>query len=157
MPRAISDTFRSALYAPATGEAFLVLITIDHPVLAEPIRVTSDAVDTVSRGETFVRFPFQIELPSDTNDRPPTARLSVDNVSREIVENLRAIGSAPSVLVEIVLGSAPDIVEASFPDFQLSQVHYDALTVQGRLDVEQFTAEPYPAGVFSPADFPGLF
>ena len=32
-----------------------------------------------------------------------------------------------------------------------------AATVQGDLTVEDFTAEPFPAAIFSPGLFPGLF
>lgn len=38
------------MMARETGEAILVLVTISHALLPTPIRVTSDAVDTVSRG-----------------------------------------------------------------------------------------------------------
>lgn len=157
MPRSVSATFLTAVHGAETGEAFLALITIDHASLAQPIRVTSDAVDTVSRGDTYVRYPFQVELPSDVEDRPPTARLTIDNVHRDILLTLRALPSAPTIAIEIVLGSDPDTVEAAFPDFTLRDIGFDALTIEGELTVEHYDTEPFPAGVFSPADFPGLF
>jgi len=157
MPRTVSDTFRSAIYAPETAEAFLALISIDHPTFATPIRVTSDAVDTVSRGNTYVRYPFRVTLPTDAEGGAPLARLSIDNVHRDILRQLRATPDAATVTIEIVLGSDPDTVEVSFPDFELREVSHDFLTIEGTLSVEHFAAEPYPAGVFSPADFPGMF
>ena len=157
MSRSVTLTTRQALYAQETGEAFLVLLTIDHPDLALPIRVSSDAVDTVSRGDTFLAFPFQLSLPDDTSNGPPRARLSIDNVDRTIVQTLRSIASAPTVLIEVVRGVEPDTVEAAFPDFELSNARYDVLTVQGDLTLESFLREPYPAAQFTPAGFPGLF
>ena len=56
-----------------------------------------------------------------------------------------------------VRGADPDTVEAVFPDFCLRDLRYDALTVEGTLTLEAFIAEPYPARIFSPAEFPGLF
>jgi hypothetical protein len=155
--RSVSLTARQALYAQETGEVFLVLLTIDHADLASPIRVSSDAVDTLSRGDTYVAFPFRLSLPEDGDDRPPRARLAIDNVDRTIVQSLRQIGSAPRVLIEVVRGADPDSIEAAFPDFELTDAHYDALTVQGDLTLESFLREPYPAALFTPADFPGLF
>jgi hypothetical protein len=155
--RSVSLTTRQALYAQETGEAFLVLLTIDHVDLASPVRVSSDSVDTQSRGETFVAFPFRLSLPDDGDDRPPRARLAIDNVDRTIVQSLRQIDSAPRVLIEVVRGADPDAVEAVFPDFELSNARYDALTVQGELTLESFLREPYPAALFTPANFPGLF
>lgn len=157
MTRNLTQATRQAIFASQTGEAFLALVTIDHPDLAQPVRVSSDAVDTVSRGATFTAFPFQIALPEDSEERPPRSRLKIDNVDRTIVRTLRSISGAPSVLIELVRGAAPDIVEASFPDFRLRDARYDVLTVEGDLDLEDFIAEPYPAGVFSPAHFRGLF
>lgn len=157
MARSISLTAEQAINAPETGEVFIVLLTIDHADIDPPIRVSSDAVDTMSRGNTFVAFPFELSLPDDTDDRPPRARLRIDNVDRKIVKAIRSINSAPSVLIEIVRGDDPDTVEATFPDFQLREIAYDVLVVEGALTVEELEGEPYPARVFSPADFPGLF
>ena len=157
MSRNTSLTFRQAVYGEETGEAFIILLTLSNPGLSQPIRVSNDSVDTVSNGNTYVAFPFQIELPDDTDEGPPTARLTIDNVSREIVQAVRTVSSAVDVEISIVLSSDPDTVEASFPDFQLRDVSYNVLTVEGRLNIESFAQEPYPAGRFDPARFPGLF
>ena len=157
MARSISLTAKQAINAPETSEAFIILLTIDHSDLAAPIRVSSDAVDTVSRGNSFVAFPFDLSLPDDTDDRPPRAKLKIDNVDRRIVQSIRTSSSSPSVLIEIVRGSDPDTVEAAFPDFQMRDIGYDALVVEGALTLEELTGEPYPARIFSPAAFPGLF
>lgn len=157
MSRSITVTARQAVHAAETGEAFLVLLTIDHADLAAPIRVSSDGVDTVSRGETFAAFPFRLTLPEDSDDRPPRARLQIDNVDRQIVQALRQVSGPPSVLMEIVLASDPETVEAAFPDFTLQSAQYDALVVSGELGLESFLREPFPAQRFTPAGFPGLF
>ena len=157
MSRNVSNLVKQAINAQETGEVFIVLLTIDHPDLAEPMRLSSDAVDTVSRSNTYVAFPFDISLPNDQADRPPRAGLRIDNVDRQIVQTLRTITSAPTVLMEVVLGSDPDTVEASWPDFQLLDADYDHLVVAGELGQELFLNEPWPGRSFTPADFPGLF
>jgi len=157
MSRNLSLTAKQALNASETAEAFLILLTIDHADLTQPIRVSSDGVDTTSQSNTFVAFPFDLTLPDDMDNQAPRARLTIDNIDRQIVQAIRDIGGAPSVKIEIVRAADPDTIEASFPDFKLENVSYDAMTVQGELTLEDFTAEPFPARVFSPADFPGLF
>jgi len=156
MSRTLTLAAKQALAASETADAFLILLTIDHPDLAQPIRVTSDGVNTVSRGNTFIAFPFALILPDDSHDRPPRARLAIDNVDRRIVEAIRSIGSAPTVLMEIVRAADPDTVEASFVEFRLTNTRYDELVVEGDLTLESFVAEPYPATIFSPADFTAL-
>ena len=61
--RTLSSAAQAAVFAAQTGEAFLVLLELNHADLATPIRVTSDAVATVSNGDTYTPFPFFISLP----------------------------------------------------------------------------------------------
>lgn len=157
MSRTPTLAARAALNTQETGEAFLVLLTLSHESLAEPLRVTSDAVETHSRGETFHPFPFALTLPDDGEGKSPEARLVIDNIDRQIVQAVRALPSAPAALIEIVRAADPDTVEAHFADFRLTGVTYDSRVVEGVLGIEDFTAEPFPAAVFSPSLFPGLF
>ena len=152
-----SLTFHQAVNAPETGEAFLILLTLDHDTLDEPLRFTSDGVDTESRGNTYIAFPFQISLPPSSKDQPPKMQLTIDNVDRQIVQTIREIQSAPSITVEVVLASTPDTVEVTLPDFILLNASYDRLTVQGDLVLELLEREPFPADTYNPANFPGLF
>ena len=157
MTRSVSNITREALYSQETGEAFLVLLTIDHISLDVPIRVSSDAVDTESRGLNFIAFPFELNLPDDQENAAPRARLKIDNVDRTIVKTLREITSPANVLIEVVRAADADIVEAKFLNFKLVNVTYNAKTVEGDLTIEDFTSEPYPANSFSPSLFPALF
>lgn len=157
MSRPVSLTAKAALNAQETGDAFLILLTISHAQLATPLRVTGDAIETVSRGNSFVPFPFELSLPDDDSGKAPEARLTIDNIDRQIVKAVRGLPSAPSVLIEIVRAAEPDTVEARFEDFRLTDVQYDSRVVEGNLTVEDFTAEPFPAFLFSPGLFPGLF
>lgn len=164
--RTLSNAAKAALYAQSTDEAFIILITINHSTFTDPVRVASDPLEllpvagvrgVVSRGEEFVFLPFNIELPAQDDSGVAKARLSVDNISREIVAAVRTATSALSINIEIVLASDPDTVEVSIEDFRLDRVTYDALTVSGDISVEYFDLEPFPARRFTPSDFPGLF
>ncbi|MGE0256917.1 MAG: DUF1833 family protein [Alphaproteobacteria bacterium] len=156
--RAVSTAFKRAAFSSQTDEAFILLLTIDHPTLAAPLRVTSDGADTVSNGETFVRYPFRLELVEDSEDALPRMRLTIDNVDRQIGQALReAAEVAPTVTAQLILGSNPDTVEAEFAEFRLEEVKWDALTVEGELTLDDLTALPYPFLSYTPSRFPGLF
>lgn len=157
MSRTVSSSALSAINANETGEVFLILLTISHASLSPSIRVTSNAEDVTSNGDTFVPFPFDITLPADTDQIAAGARLAIDNVDRQIVQAVRNLTSAPTVLIQIVRAADPDTIEAQFVDFKLTNVTYDALRVEGDLTIEDFTAEPFPSANFSPSLFPGLF
>jgi len=157
MSRSTSNTFKEAVNAAETSEAFLILLTIDHSSLGSPFRFTSDGVDTVSRGDTYIQYPFDIQLPPNDTDVLPSITLTIDNVHRTLVETIRTISSPPSITVEVVLGSDPDTVEMSLPDFILTDVSYDRLTIQGTLNVEFLETTAYPADNYNTVNFRGLF
>lgn len=157
MSRNTTLATRTAINASGTGEVFLILLTLSHPTLEEPLRVTSDAVATISREQVFSPFPFELTLPDDAEGSPPAARLSIDNIDRRVVLAIRSLQSAAYILIEIVRASAPDVIEAKFEDFRLTDVSYDSQVVAGNLSLEDFISEPFPAAIFSPGLFPGLF
>lgn len=148
---------KQLLFAEEMDEAIILLLTLDHPELSTPIRVCSDAVDVLSRGNTFISFNFNITLPLESGDSPPRAKLQIDNVDRQIIQTVRSISSAPNLTVEIVRSGDLDTVEVQFLDFTLNNITYNAMTVSGDLSFEDFLREPYPAAVFDPARFPGGF
>ena len=157
MSRTVSSIFKSAVFGQQTDEAFILLIEIDHADLSEPIRVSSDGVDTVSNGNTFVAYPFEISLPSNPETGVSHARLTIDNVSQTIITSIRNISDPPTATLQIVLASDPDTVEVEFSGFELRNVQYDVFTITGDLSIESFMSEPYPGGSFLPSTFPGLF
>ena len=157
MSRSLSPSARRAFYGSETEDVFVILLTLAHADLAEPMRVCSDSQDTVSRGHIFVAYPFDLTLPDDDEGRGPRARLVIDNVDRQIVAALRALSSSPVLTMEIVRAAEPDVVEAVFHDLRLRNVRYDSQVVEADLTIEDFTAEPYPAGSFCPSLFPGIF
>lgn len=155
--RSLSSATISALFASETDEVFLVLITITHDDLVETIRVTSDAVDTVSNGNTFYAYPFDIQLPSDEENSPPRASLVIDNVSREIADSLRSISTPASFKMEVIRAADPDTIEASWDNFELKKIHGDVFQIAGELTIEDVITEPFPGDSFTPSKFRGLF
>ena len=153
----VSTSFKQDVYASETGEAFLALLTIDHAAISPPIRAVNNTENITSRGDEFIAFPFDLVLPESSAEAPPRARLIIDNVSREIAQNIRLITTAPTVLVEIIRASAPDTVEVALPLFYLRDVKWNAMQVSGELVVEDLISEPFPSLQFTPAHFPGLF
>jgi hypothetical protein len=155
--RPLSLAARQALTAPETDEVFLILLTISAAGLDPPIRVVNDRSGLVSRGATFVAFPFEIALPADDADTLSTVQLRIDNVDRAIVAALRQLTAPPTVTIEVVRAAEPDVIEAGPFAMQLLTADYDALVVTGTLSFEDVLNARFPADDFAPADFPGLF
>lgn len=154
MARTLSSRMRTALAAQATDEAVIVLVTIGSGSTAQ--RLSSDGVDTVSRGSTYVAYPFDVVLPKDGDEGAATATLSVDNVDRVLVEFARTVAAGTRVLIEIVVAASKDTVEASW-DFEWGGCSYDAASISATLRYEPVLDEPYPGDAMDPTGFPGLF
>jgi phage-related protein len=83
MPLTISSQAIAEKNKLSTDGYFIILLDIVVPGLNDPIRVTSDNIDTVWNGETYVSFPFEIQEISDTSKSEiPQVDIKVSNVSR---------------------------------------------------------------------------
>ena len=140
-----------------TGEVWLTLLTIEHPSLAEPMRFVDDKQNIASRGNTYLGFPFSLIPPDDDPQKAPTAKLEIDNTDRRIVEAVRSLTSPPTITVEWVLASQPDVIEMSFENLTLAVAPWDAGSVTGELAYEDVLNEPIPGDSFTPSTHPGLF
>jgi hypothetical protein len=134
----------------------LVLITISHSSLSEPIRVVNNKENITSNGNEYIGFPFEIQLPDSKEDSQPSAKLTINNVSREIGVAIRSISTPPSVAITIVRQQTPDVIEAQFFGMRLNNVKYDVLAVTGDLQFEDLTREEFPSLKFSPSIFRGI-
>jgi Domain of unknown function (DUF1833) len=156
-PRPLSVSALRAITAQETGEIFLILITITHDDLADPLYFVNNTENIMSRGHEFLGWPFELALPDEREDSLPSVQIRIDNVDRRILEGIRGLLTAPTVLLEIVLASVPDVVEAGPITFTLRGVDYDALVISGSLTPEDVLNEPAMQFSFTPALFPGLF
>jgi len=157
MPRALSLAARQSLTAAETADLWLLLLTIAAEGLAEPIRVVNDRQDVWSRGQRFVAFPFEVDLPGDSADSVQRVTLRIDNVDRQIVSALRLVREPPEVSLEVIRRESPNVVEAGPFVMSLVEARYDAASIEGELVFEDVLDAPFPADTYNPADYPGLF
>ena len=155
--RDLSNPALAAIYSQETSAVFLELLTIDHPDLSQPIRLCTDVIDHVSRGNTYTAFPCQVVLPPDQDGELPTVDLVVENVTRALVDGLRSISTPATITIETVLASSPDVVEVGPLTCACRASQWSRDTVRLSLSFQPIAAEPFPAGVYSPSLFPGLF
>jgi hypothetical protein len=163
----ISDAMKEAIFAGSTGESWCALVTITHDDLPAPIRITDGPVDdfgdglwgVTSNGDDFYFIPFELTLPTEDEERLPTVRLSIDNITREILSAIRdtSVTSAPDVVIQTVMASAPDDVQQELGGLKIRNVRANAKTVDLDLSFERLDLEEFPYGTYNEAEFPGLF
>jgi len=157
MSRSVSSTLKQAVFAQETNQIFLILLVIDHTDLASPIRVVNRYSNIESNGETYIGYPFEIDLPEDTSDNIPEVNLTIDNIDRQIVDAIRTCSGPPTATLSIILASAPNTVEYGPIDMTIRSTQYNAMTVTATISPDSVLNEPYPGDLYSPQNFPGLF
>lgn len=157
MPRTLSArAVRSAL-ALETSDAFLVLVTFTDPVDGTKYRAVLNTEDVTSRGDLFTACWFQFSLPPDDDEAPKGVQLSIDNVDLGLVGLLRRVTVPIECLIEIVVSATPDVVEMSLTDLVLREVTWDQNTINGTLVSDDPLNQGYPADIYEPRTFPGIF
>jgi hypothetical protein len=157
MPGRLSSSGLEAVFAQETSAEFVTLLTFTHASLGIPVRVCSGGENTVSRGETYQFFPFDVVRASNVPDAPPQARLVIDNVDRRFVETIRSLAGDLEVAIELVLRSQPSTVEEGPIHLVLRDVSYDELRIEGELHPEPVLSEPCPPDRYTPSRNPALF
>lgn len=166
----LSAATTETLLASESGECLIFLISINHPDLAEPARVCTAALQRVvetdeellygviSQGRTFIYVPSAaVTLPTDDDETPPALGLSIGRFD-DVVDAIRSIGTGlPTVDVEMVLSTSPDLIEASWPEFNLDEVTISTNEISGTLGQDNMETEPGCPISFIPSKFPGLF
>ena len=157
MARQFTTSALRSMNALETGDAFFLLITITHADITTPIRLVANNTDVVSNANTFLAYPMTMTLPVDDGDALPSMTVIVDNVDRLLMQAIRTLPNAPQFIIELVLSSAPDIVELVIPDMFVRRANYDAYQVTIELGIEDILNTGYPAHTYSPEYNPGLF
>ena len=163
----VSLNLKEAAFAPETGRAPIVLITLSHDDLEDDIRISTDPTaeleelttdtqkvyGTTSNGKDYIFLPVRIKLPDDTDEGPGEMQLEVDNVHRAYTETIRNVFTPVTCQADIVMDNALDTIDASWPEFKLVNITYNGTTIIGTLKLETLEAEPWPAGSFVPSYF----
>ena len=153
-----SASFTQAVLAPETGEQLVLLVEISEAALSPPVRVCTGGADIVSLTRTFLAYPFEIDLPGEGDDQIITrGRLRIDNVDPLIVTAIKTAQTRPDVKLELILASAPDVIEKTYSRLKLGDPGADAATIDADLLAPDFSEEVFPKQAFLPSATPAVF
>lgn len=149
---------RAALQRVTDPHGFLELLTITGGGIAEPIRLVNDTRDCMSQGETFLRLPFKLVPPKQGAREVPRAQLRMDNVGRELVEELEALplGAELEAKIQIVYRATPDVIDYEFTA-PMSGIRADVLTITATIGPTELMRRPAVLVRYDPYTAPGLF
>lgn len=167
MSRASALPVRDDLEAVASPHALLAFLTIDHPRLAEPVRVVADVFDYAWAGNTYAGLPFEFRLLSDS-DGPPETQIRIQNVDRRVGAALRVVTDRASVRIDVLSSADFDLSDDprteigtpaaiySFRHFELIDVEVNPIEITGRVFLRDFAQEPWGRSA-TMSRCPGLF
>jgi hypothetical protein len=163
-----------AMYGSETDQALIMLLTVYDPVnntaivgrMADsftgrlPALTTDEEIvyGVTSRSNDFYFLPMEITLPGEQETGAGQCSITLNYASPDLIAAIRTTLTKPTkILLELVLSGSPDTVEASFSDFYITSVNYDAQKISLSLDMISLSREPFPCFNFTPGYFPGLF
>jgi len=126
---------------------------------AQPARVVANVGDDLVFGieagaardggamVNFIACPFQADYPEQREGQPPSTTISIDNVSRELVPQIRAalgVRQYIQVLYREYLGS--DLTEPAYGpvEFELRNVKMTGTTLSGLVMVKNLQNKRFP-------------
>lgn len=132
-----------------SDKAYIVLLEIDvkepnSPTVIETLRVCANTENVVRLGETYVPFPFEIELRSELGEAPEIT-LSAHDVTGIIRQRLNDHSGGSGFVVRVLaVGSAtPDIAEI-LEAFKVVGATASDYRVSIRLGAENLVSSAFP-------------
>jgi hypothetical protein len=143
MAQNYSDEYKSTLAAVSAPEAPLMLLEINHPELTSPIRVVNDTQSLTSNGNLYQDFAFRLIVPSDFENQLPKARISIDNVGKDLMQWIETSDGAAGATVKMsqVMRSRPDQIEWSIT-MQMFNVITNQKEISAELGYENLFSKP---------------
>lgn len=168
MSRTLSLNMVAAINARETGKVPIFLLTIEHPSLETPWRLSTNpsirlSLDpliygTHSRGEDYLYVGARVTVPDDKDRSPPTSKITIFDINQDLIPLVRSVQSPPpTVKMELVLSDTPNVVELDIPKLEMINVDGTRESLTFECTVDLLITETYPAFIFNPAYFPGLF
>jgi hypothetical protein len=156
----LSNTLTNQLLAQMFGQEsddpFLMFVTISHATFPT-LYLVNNTVDQTSRGQLYQAFPMQIKLPNDDGETVREVSIEFDNVSLELIQELRSVIDPMDVKIEMILASTPDEVQLSLEELKMKSVIYDKQKVSAKLYMDSFLNVELTSEKYTPTIYPGLF
>jgi len=157
MANQLSAELLAQLYYQESNDPFLILLTLSHESFPSDIRLVNNSVDIVSRTLTYTAFPMKIKLPMDDGESAREISIEFDNVSLELLNEIRTVTTSIDVKIEMVLASIPNDVQIEINDLKIQTVSYNKDTISARLFLDGFLNTEMTSEKYLPENFPGLF
>jgi len=151
----LSAEVKAQIFSQESNDPFLTLVTLEHEDFT--IKLVNNTTDINSRASVFYAMPMKIRLPADDGETTRDFSIEFDNVSLEIISQLRQVTGDINVTIEFILASLPNVVQMSHENLLLRGITYNAKTITASIVFDDFLAIGMTSEKYTPSTFPGLF
>lgn len=156
MANQISPELLAQLYYQESSDPFLTLITMSDPSFGEVLLV-NNTKNIVSRGKTFLAYPFKITLPADDGESARVVKIEMDNTSLEMIDEIRSTTKPIALKIEMILASRPDEVQLDLEELVIRNISYTKSTITATVAMDGFLQLGMDSEKYTPTLYPGLF
>jgi len=156
MANQLSPELVYQLLSQESNDPFLTLITLTHDSFST-IRLVNNTKDVVSRTNTFTAFPFKIRFPVDDGETVREFSINFDNISLDLVDEIRSVTSPISIVIELILASMPDDVQITQDNLEIQTIQMNKQSISAKIIVDDFLNVEMTGEKYEPSNFPGLF
>lgn len=156
MANNLSAELLAQLYYQNSEDPFLTLVTLSHSNFGT-VRLVNNTENIISRGEEYQAFPFKFRLPVDDGETAREVSIEFDNVSLELLDEIRSASTNIDVKLEMILASIPDEVQYSIDELKIQGVNYNKSKITAQLFLDNFLNTAMTSETYTPTLYPGLF
>ena len=154
--RDLSNKLLAEFYGQESSDPLLTLFTLSDPSFST-IYLVNNSEEIVSNGNTFLPFPVSITLPTDDGESRKEVQIEFDNVSLELIGQLRAVKNPIECNLAMILASSPDDIEIELDELKIRNIKYDSNTIKATLYMDDFMNTEMTSEKYGPSNFPGIF
>lgn len=157
MSQNLSPELIAQLFSQSSTDPLLTLITMSHVSWVSDKWFVNNTESIISNGLTFLPFPMRITLPVDDGESARQVAIEFDNVSLDLVNNIRSVTSPINIRIQMILASIPNDIQMSIDELRVGNITYDKHKVSARLYMDNFLSSALTSERYAPQNFPGIF
>lgn len=155
MSNDLSNELKAQIFAQESDDPFLTLVTLNHQSFQA--RLVNNSTDIISGGNTYIAFPMKIRTPVDDGETVRDFTIDFDNVSLDLIANLRSVTGDISVQIDLILASIPDVIQMTHTDLLIRSISYNAQRISARIVLDSFLAVEMTSERYTPSLYPGMY
>ncbi|HBQ88661.1 DUF1833 domain-containing protein [Alcaligenes aquatilis] len=155
----ITKEFRRNRQKVTDPDGVVALLEITHSSFSAPFRLANDTKAWISRGVTYVGYPFRFTLPDSSEGESPKMVLEMDNTGGDILRELESIrepGEEVWCSIIMIDRSMPDVhaMKLSLP---ISVVAVDSSSLSAKPSMDSILNRSAVTLRYDKRTAPGIF